>query len=227
MKAEQSEQDRRLVERLRAGDEAAFAGLVRSWTPDMVRLARGYVPSREVAEEVVQDTWLAILTGIDRFEGRSSLRTWVFHIVVRRAQQTGLRERRSLPFSTLWNDERAPAVEALRFHPANAAADARGWISPPRRWEEPPDQRWRSGELRDVIDSAISALPRLQRQVVTARDVWECDPAQVCRLLSITTNHQRVLLFRARARLRSAVTLHRAAERSRGALAPTPRSTPE
>lgn len=216
MTAESGQQERELVDHLRAGDEAVFAALVRQWTPAMLRLAENYVPNRQVAEEVVQDSWLAVLHGIAGFEQRSSLRTWVFHIVVRRAQQTGIREHRSLPFSSVWREERAPAVDPSRFHPAHAPAHVRGWISPPQRWDQLPDQRWTGAELHTVIETAISRLPRRQRQVVTARDVWGLDPKEVCALLAISDNYQRVLLHRARATLRAVLETHLAADLGEG-----------
>ncbi len=196
------EQDQLLVEQLQAGDETAFAGLVRRWTPAMIRVAAGYVPNRQIAEEVVQDAWLAVVRAIGQFDGRSSLRTWVFVIVVRRAQLTGKRERRSLPFTQVWRDEHAPAVDPSRFHPANAAPHARGWISPPPRWDLLPDERLHGAEVQTLVEAAIADLPRRQGQVMLARDVWGCDASDVCRVLAITDNYQRVLLHRARAKVR-------------------------
>lgn len=216
MVPEEQVEERILVERLRTGDEPAFTEFVLRWTPAMVRLAETYVPSRQVAEDVVQDTWLAVLNGIDRFEGRSSLRTWVFHILVRRAQQTGKRERRAVPFTEVWRDEGRPSADPARFHPDRGAADARGWISPLPRWDLLPGDRLQAADLRAVIDSVITGLPRQQREVILARDVRDCDPGEVCELLAITANHQRVLLHRARAKLRAALERHLAGENEGG-----------
>lgn len=201
-----------LVARLQSGDEETFTALVVRWTPGMLRLAGGYVPSRQVAEDVVQETWLAVLGGIGGFEGRSRLQTWVFQILVRLAQRAGVREHRSLPFTSVWREEHAPAVDPARFHPANAAADADSWISPLPRWDQLPDHRLLAGELSGLIDAAIASLPRRQQQVITARDVWGREPDEVCELLAISPNHQRVLLHRARSRVRTVVEQHLRAE---------------
>ncbi|WP_326951271.1 RNA polymerase sigma factor [Amycolatopsis sp. NBC_01307] len=209
---EQVDEERLLIRRLRSGDELAFTELVRRWTPAMLRLAVTHVPSRQVAEEVVQDTWLAVLTGLDRFEGRSSLRTWVFHILVRTAWHAGKRERRALPFTEVWREDHAPSVDPARFHPARTAGSARGWICPLPRWDLLPGERLQAADLRAVIDSAIATLPRRQQQVITARDVLGCDADEVCDLLAITANHQRVLLHRARSTVRAAIEGHLAAE---------------
>jgi RNA polymerase sigma-70 factor, ECF subfamily len=190
---------------LQAGDEAAFAELVISWSPAMLRLAGQFVPHRQAAEEVVQETWMAVLAGIGKFEGRSKLRTWVMSILVRRAQATGRRERRSVPFSAVWREEHQPGVDPARFIPDNAPAYAGGWLYPLPRWDLQPADAAQNAELRDVLDAAIERLPRRQQQVVMVRDVWGCDPAEASQLLGITANYQRVLLHRARSQLRTAV----------------------
>lgn len=197
-----------MLDALRAGDEDAFADLVVRWTPWMLKLAATFVPSREVAEDVVQECWLAVLAGLRNFEGRASLRTWVFAIVVRRSRQTGQRERRSVPFSAVWRDDHGPAVDPARFHPRDAPAHARGWVSSPRRWELDTDSTVQSAELRGVLEDAIAALPPRQRQVVVARDVWCCGSAEVCQLLGHSANCQGVLLHRARSKLRAALEVH-------------------
>ncbi|MEO7262902.1 MAG: sigma-70 family RNA polymerase sigma factor, partial [Jatrophihabitantaceae bacterium] len=186
---------------LRAGDEASFAALVTAWSPAMISMAQRFVPSREAAEDVVQDTWLAVVDGIDRFQGRSTLRTWVLSILIRQAQRTGRRERRTIPFSVAWRDEHGPSVAASRFRAANAAEYPRGWVSPLPRWDLLPDNHLQARELRRVLADAISDLPRRQQQVIMARDVWGCGSSEVCTMLGLSANYQRVLLHRARAHL--------------------------
>jgi RNA polymerase sigma-70 factor, ECF subfamily len=180
-----------LLRRLRAGDEQAFVMLVRRYHDSMVRLASSFVPSRAVAEEVVQDTWMGVLRGIGGFEGRSSLRTWLFRILVNRARTAGERERRSVAIS-----DPGPAVDQSRFD------EAGGWISPPEQWVEDIDDRLRAGKLADRIRSAIEELPARQREVVTLRDVEGLSSDEVCHVLEITDGNQRVLLHRGRSRVR-------------------------
>lgn len=213
---EWADEEQLLIKQLQSGDEAAFTALVLRWTPSMLRLAAGYVPNRQVAEDVVQETWLAVLAGIGGFEGRSQLRTWVFHILVRQAQRVGVRERRSLPFTAVWREDRAAAIDPARFHPDNAAPEAGGWVSPLPRWDQLPEHRLLGLELQDVIEHAIALLPRRQRQVITARDVLGCESAEVCELLAISPNYQRVLLHRARSQLRTSIEQHLAAELTGG-----------
>jgi RNA polymerase sigma-70 factor (ECF subfamily) len=202
------------VARLVAGDEDVFAALVIAWTPAMLRLAEQFVPNVQAAEEVVQDTWMAVITGIDRFQGRSRLRTWVVSILVNVARQTGRRERRSIPFSAAWRDEHAPAVDPRRFRPHDAPEDAQGWLYPLPRWHLRPDDGAQNAELSRVLDAAIAALPRRQQQVLMARDVWGCDAAEACELLGLTANHQRVLLHRARAQVRNMVEAYLSEEQT-------------
>jgi RNA polymerase sigma-70 factor (ECF subfamily) len=194
-----------LLERLRARDERAFAELVREWSPSMLRLARMYTPSRAVAEEVVQEAWLGVLQGIDRFEGRSSLKTWVFRILVNRAMTRGAREARSVPFAALAASEVArdePAVEPDRF-----ARDGM-WASPPRRWQDSPELALRSAETLGVVRSAIAELPPMQRLVVTMRDLEGFGSEETCNALEISETNQRVLLHRGRAKVRAALERH-------------------
>jgi RNA polymerase sigma-70 factor (ECF subfamily) len=164
-----------------------------------------YVPSRAVAEEVVQEAWLGVLQGIDRFEGRSSLKTWVFRILVNRAMTRGGREARSVPFSALAAREAEaddPAVDADRF-----ARDG-AWASPPRRWEESPELKARSDETLAVARAAIERLPDMQRLVITLRDLEGFPADETCNALDITETNQRVLLHRARAKVRTALEEH-------------------
>ncbi len=199
----------RLVERLRAGDEAAFLETVEAWGPSMLRLARQFTPSTAVAEEVVQETWLAVLDGIDRFEGRSSLRTWVLRILINRAKSRGTRERRTVPFASLAGEE---AAEGFRAVPADRflteeARWPRHWASPPTRWEAHPERALESATTLTLIHTTIDELPPAQRTVILLRDVEGWDGPQVSNALGITETNQRVLLHRARSRVRAALEL--------------------
>lgn len=183
-----------LVGRLRAGDEQAFVTLVGRYHGSMLRLACTFVSSAAVAEEVVQDTWLGVVRGIGRFEGRSSLKTWLFRILVNRARTTGVRESRSVAIA-----EAEPAVDASRF-------DQTGhWASPPEHWVQDADDRLHAAMLADRIRLALVDLPARQRQVVTLRDVEELSSEEVCSVLEISEANQRVLLHRGRSRLRQAL----------------------
>jgi RNA polymerase sigma-70 factor (ECF subfamily) len=183
--------DTELLHRLRAGDEQAFVILVRRYHDAMLRLASSFVPSRAVAEEVVQDTWMGVVRGIGGFEGRSSFRTWLFRILVNRARTTGERERRSIAIGTA-----EPAVDQSRFDAAG------GWAAPPEQWAEDIDDRLRAGKLAGRIRSAIEELPARQREVVTLRDVDGLSSDEVCHVLDISDGNQRVLLHRGRSRVR-------------------------
>jgi len=188
-----------LVAGLRAGDEAAFRALIEMYHAMFVRVARMYVSTQAVAEEVAQETWLAVLEGIGRFEGRSSLKTWLFRILTNRAKTRGAREGRSLPFSSLEPAE--PAVEADRFR-----AGDHNW---PGHWAAPPigfpEERLLAGEARAVIERAIAGLPPTQRAVISLRDVEGWDADEVCNALTLTETNQRVLLHRARSAVRAAL----------------------
>ncbi|MEJ8279471.1 RNA polymerase sigma factor [Pseudonocardia spirodelae] len=184
-----------LLDRLRARDDAAFAEIVRDWSPAMLRVARGHVHSRATAEEVVQETWLGVVRALDGFEARSSLRTWVFRILVNTARRHGRREART-------------AAELLG--PAADPEYVRGADDPrpghrrddavPAPWS--PEPALLAAEVRDALVSALGELPARQRAVVALRDVLGLDPAEVCVLLELTPTNQRVLLHRGRARLR-------------------------
>lgn len=194
-----------LLRRLRARDEQTFATLVRDWSPSMLRLVRTYVADRAAAEEVVQEAWLGVLQGIDRFEGRSSLKTWVYRILVNRAMTKGAREARSVPFATLAADEAAadePAVDPSRFTREG------GWASPPRRWQDQPELALRSAETLEAVRAAIGTLPPMQRLVITMRDLDGFDAEETRNALAISETNQRVLLHRARARVRAALERH-------------------
>jgi len=200
-------EDLDLLRRLRAGEEAAFASLVDRHAASMLRLAMNYVSSRAVAEEVVQETWLAVLEGLGKFEGRSSLKTWIFRILMNRAMSRGQREHRSVPFSSLFDpssEEAEPAVDPDRFRAAGDRS-AGHWASPPYRWEGVPEDRLESKETLAQIQMAIDALRPAQREVITLRDVAGWPSAEVCNVLGISETNQRVLLHRARTKVRRAL----------------------
>jgi RNA polymerase sigma-70 factor (ECF subfamily) len=190
-----------LAAALRAGDERAFAELVDRYGAPMRRLALTYVRSGAVADEVVQEAWLGVLRGIGRFEGRSSLKTWLFRILTNTAKTRAERERRSIPFSSLERElgEDEPPVDPDRF-----LADG-AWASPPVRWDAVPEARLLSAETRAVIDGAIAGLPTNQRLVISLRDVegWAAD--EVRNVLELSDTNQRVLLHRARSKVRAAL----------------------
>ncbi len=197
--------EQRLVDSLRAGDESAFETLIERYHNALLRLAMFYVPSRAVAEDVVQETWLGVLQGLARFEGRSSLKTWIFRILTNRARTRGQREGRSVAFSDLATAEvgsGGPSVDAEQFWPADHAAWANGWVSLPRNWNELPEERLLSRETLARVHAAIAALPPSQREVITLRDVEGWTAEEVCNVLEITETNQRVLLHRARAKVR-------------------------
>ena len=179
--------DATLVEQLRAGDEAAFIELVRQYQTRMLRLAEATVGSRAVAEEVTQETWLGVVRGVDRFEGRSSLKTWLFHILLNRARSAAGREARA---------GRPDGAVEERFDAAGA------WVTPPEPWAERADDRIVAAELAARVQELLPQLPDAQRQVVVLRDLEGTSAADVSTLLGITDGHQRVLLHRGRARLR-------------------------
>ena len=197
--------DRRLISGLRSGDESVFAELIDRYHASLVRVAMRYVPSRAVAEEVVQDTWIAVIEGIDRFEGRSSLKTWLYRILIYRAKARGERERRTVPLSSLQPeefDDSVPLVPANRFQPDGAPWPGH-WATPPQRWDGDAEGRLLAGEAREVIEAAIARLPVTQRDVITLRDIAQFGAAEVCDLLDVTEANQRVLLHRARSRVRA------------------------
>lgn len=194
-----------LIAALRKGDQAAFERLIDQYHRPLLRLAMMYVPSRAVAEEVVQETWLGVLQGIARFEGRSSLKSWIFRILTNRAKTRGQREGRSVVFSDLARADAGAAetsVDPDQFWPADHPAWANIWVSYPRNWNELPEERLVSRETLDRVQAAIAALPPTQRQVITLRDVEGWSSEEVCNSLEITETNQRVLLHRARAKVR-------------------------
>ena len=187
-----------MLERLRAGDEAAFEALVTRYDRSMRRLAATIVRTPAAADDVVQETWLAVIRGLDAFEERSSLSTWIFRILVNRARTRATRDARNVPFSAVDHDDR-PAVDATAFGP-----DGR-WRSAPSRLETDPELNVLNVELRQHLLQAVDALAPVQRAVITLRDIVGLDSDDVCSLLEISEGNQRVLLHRARARLRTAL----------------------
>jgi RNA polymerase sigma-70 factor (ECF subfamily) len=187
----QEDTDAELLVRLRAGDEQAFVILVRRHHATMLHLASGFVPNLAIAEEVVQETWLGVLRGLDGFEGRSSVRTWLFRILVNRARSAGTRERRSIAIG-----DPGRAVDQSRFDASGA------WASPPEHWTEDADDRLHAAKVAARLRSAIDELPERQRDVVTLRDVEGLSSEEVCSVLAISESNQRVLLHRGRSRLR-------------------------
>jgi RNA polymerase sigma-70 factor (ECF subfamily) len=183
-----------LVAALRAGDERAFVQLVHEHTPGMRRFALTFVHSPAVADEVVQEAWLGVLRGLDRFEGRSSLKTWIYRIVANVARTRAVREARSTPFSTFGDDDGEPSVDPERFLPNGA------WESPPEPW-----QAVLGSEAREVIDRAIARLPDQQRQVIELRDIEGWSSEEVRNVLELSETNQRVLLHRARSKVRAAL----------------------
>jgi len=210
-RTEAAASDTHLVARLRDGDEAAFMTLVDRHAAAMLRVASMYV-SRAVAEEAVQDTWVGVLQGIARFEERSSLKTWIFSILMNRVRTQAQRERRTVPFSAVGAPESQagdePALEPERFLGADHREWPNHWANPPEPWTETPEQRLLSSEASAEIRRAIDALPPGPREVITLRDVEGWTPDEVSDLLRITPNNQRVLLHRARSKVRRALELY-------------------
>jgi RNA polymerase sigma-70 factor (ECF subfamily) len=180
-----------LIARLRAGDEQAFVQIIARHHAAMMRLASSFVSSSAVAEEVVQDTWMGVLRGLDGFAGRSSFRTWLLRILVNRARSTGVRERRSVAIG-----DAGPVVDSSRFDASGA------WMSPPEHWVEDSDDRLLAQGLSEELHAALEALPAHQREVVMLRDVDGLSGHEVCEVLEISEVNQRVLLHRGRSHLR-------------------------
>jgi RNA polymerase sigma-70 factor (ECF subfamily) len=196
--------DAQIVAGLRSGDEATFRELYERSHPMMKRVARHYVASEAVAEEVIQETWMAIVTGIERFQGRSTLSTWMFSILINQARSHGARERRALPLSAVAvGDCEPPAVDADRFQTDDEAWPGH-WATPPRPWQK-PERRLLSLEVREQLRDALAQLPARQRLIVGLRDVEGASAEEVCHMLALSQENQRVLLHRGRARLRTAL----------------------
>jgi RNA polymerase sigma-70 factor (ECF subfamily) len=194
--------DAEIVDALRRGEETVFTDLVDAYSPGLLRMAQLFVRDRAVAEEVVQETWLGVLHGIDRFEGRSTLKTWICGILVNTAKTRAQREARSIPFSAaVYGDE--PSVDPDRFLPADHRYPG-GWMMSPSEWRT-PEAKLIEGETRDAILRAINRLPEAQRAVITMRDLEGFPAEEVAAALGISDGNQRVLLHRARSKIRGAI----------------------
>jgi RNA polymerase sigma-70 factor (ECF subfamily) len=191
-----------VVEALRAGDERAFAAVVDELSPGMLRMARHYVRTDAAAEEVVQEAWLVVVNGLDDFEGRSTLRTWVFGIVINIARGQGVRDARTVPFAALVDEGAEPAIGPERFLPADHDRWPGHWAIGPAPW---PDHALETAEALAVLREAVAALPEAQRAVITLRDVVGCSAEETCNALGLSATNQRVLLHRARTRVRVAL----------------------
>jgi RNA polymerase sigma-70 factor, ECF subfamily len=200
--------EQRLVQRLRDGDEQAFTSLVEEYGPSMLRVARLYVRDRAVAEEVVQETWLAVLNGVGSFEGRSTLKTWIFRILANRAKTRAEREGRTVPLSALAAADAEAgelSVPAERFFGLDHPRVPYHWATPPRSW---PQERVLERETLELIRDTIRALPEMQREVIRLRDVEGWSAEEVAQMLDISDGNQRVLLHRARSKVRAALEAH-------------------
>lgn len=199
-------QEEEIIACLRRGDEGAFDALMKKHHSALIRMAMGYVADREAAEEVVQDTWIAVIEGLDRFEGRSSLRTWIFGIMIHKAKDRGVRERRHVTFSAFEpsDDESDETIDPARFYQSGEWAGH--WIFPPQPWDDQtPEKLLASKQTFNAINQAIEALPRTLKDVLILRDVEGVEAKEVCVLLKITESNLYVRLHRARERVRQAV----------------------
>jgi len=198
-----------LIAALRAGDEAVFSHLVGEWSRPMLTLARGFVSTEASAEEVVQETWLAVIKGLDRFEGRSALRTWVYRILVNTAKSRGVKEHRTLPWSSVAGDDAGPSLDPALFQSAGEAYPGH-WRAAPAAWPDDVavEGSVLAGEVRGELRTAVDALPDRQRIVLTLRDVLGHSSEEVCQLLEISQSNQRVLLHRARTAVRAGLAAY-------------------
>lgn len=197
--------DAALVERLRHGDEATFVALIDAYQPSLMRFARTYVSDGATAAEVVQDTWIGLFESLERFEGRSSLKTWLFRILINCARTRVRKDARGIPFSSLFDpaDDDGPPSAPDQFIAEGTKAGH--WSSIPQRWDELPERRVLAAETRAHLAAAVDALPPAQREVIVLRDIEGLPPADVCNLLGVSDTNQRVLLHRARSRVRAAL----------------------
>ncbi len=196
--------DDELIPRLLAGESRAFAAMLDAWSPSLKRVARVYVRTEALAEEVVQEAWQAVLTGLPRFERRSSLKTWVFTILANRARTRAVREARTVPLSSLSSkDSDGPTMDPERF------ASGGGWLNKPASWDvDSPEDLFMAREGADLISQTLDSIPEMQRAVVLLRDVEGVSSIDACNLLEISESNQRVLLHRGRAKLRKALARH-------------------
>jgi len=200
-------EDAAVIAALRARDESAFAALVERYTPSLLRLATIYTHDRAAAEEVVQDAWIGLLESVDRFEGRSSLKTWLFRILINCARSRARKDSRTIPFSSAFapDDFNAGEFAFGQFVPGWVPRVGGHWLRPPAAWEDDPERRALAAETRACIKRIIDTLPAAQREVITLRDIVGCDAAEVCNLLQLSDTNQRVLLHRARGKVRRAL----------------------
>ena len=206
--------ERELVARLRTGDEDAFRAVIDQFDHQLRRVARTYVATDAAADEVVQDTWVGVVRGIDRFEQRSSLKTWIFRILMNIARTRGTRDKRSIPFSSLAGDDETEAtVDPARFQTA-AGPHPGHWAAFPTRWHDQPEIRAVGHETLSVVRDTLDRLPPAQQEVVRLRDLEGWSSAEVCNALELTETNQRVLLHRGRAKLRTALESYFEAARS-------------
>ena len=206
-----SAEELQLIQGLQRREEAAFLQVVDRYHNSLLRLAMLYVSRREVAEEVVQETWLGVLKGIDRFEARSTLKTWLFRILLNRAKTRGQREARMIPFSAMFDADSEPEEPEMaldRFLPEDHPEYPGHWARPPASWGADAEKQLLGKEMRAHIQKAIEALPSTQREVITLRDVEGWTSEEVCNALRVSETNQRVLLHRARTRVRRALDAH-------------------
>ena len=200
-----AEADRELVAALRTGDEGAFARLVDDLSPSLLRMSRLYVSTDSAAQDVVQETWLGVLQGLDGFEGRAALKTWIFRILVNIAKTRGVRDSRSVPFSSAFDSTTAPdeaVVDIDRFLPDDHERWPRHWAIGPTPW---PEQAAETAESLQLIRTTVQGLAGAQREVITLRDIVGCSAEETCNALGLSETNQRVLLHRARAAVRAAL----------------------
>jgi RNA polymerase sigma-70 factor, ECF subfamily len=197
-----------LVQRLRDGDESAFVEIVEAYQVPLRRFLRNYVPSEDVAEDIAQETWVAVLRGLESFEGRSALKTWIFRIGAFRAQSRMKRERRIVPFASLRRSSgEDDDIDIDRLMPAEFSRDTGMWMSPPRRWDEEPETKLLSDETVRFVHKTIQQLPPMQASVITLRDIEKWTAAEVREALDLSEANQRVLLHRARLKVRKALEM--------------------
>ncbi|HJU64714.1 MAG TPA: RNA polymerase sigma factor [Gemmatimonadaceae bacterium] len=208
MPASSVSHEHQILDRLRQGDEAAFVALVEQLGPAMLRLARLYTGDQAIIEDAIQDAWLGVLRGLPGFQERASLRTWICRILINRLRSRLKRDGRMVPFSSLFDAASAssePAVEPERFLGEDHPRWPRHWKEPPQRWGESPEEQLLSAEARAQLNQVVALLPPAQREVITLRDIEGWRAEEVCNLLEITETNQRVLLHRARSRVRRAL----------------------
>jgi RNA polymerase sigma-70 factor, ECF subfamily len=201
--------DSRLVQQLRDGDESAFAGLIDQFHLSFVRLAQGFVHDHSLAEDVAQEAWIGILRGLHQYAGRASFKSWMFRILVNCAKRRARRESHSIPFSAVWDeaDDRWESAVPAEWFRSNGDPFPGGWVMFPRAWGDAPEERLMSQEIMTQLGTEIDRLPLKQREVLVLRDVEGLSPDEVCNALQLSESNQRVLLHRARSRLRQALAV--------------------